>query len=133
MIKLLIALTILNFNLMAQTIKEEIYSCTDGNGEVVARVFFNPNVYCQEAQKHPATLVKESRYGATVYEGELASDENGAIFKFERLIDNLKFIMELKLPFEMGEGQLRSIYDEDVESETNLNCIMKQIHVECSN
>ncbi len=124
-------LTFISGSLIGKTIKEEIYSCTNNFGEVAVRVFFNPKVYCQDNPTHPATLVKESRYGATVYDGTLTSTESGAVFKFKQTIDENEFILELNLPHEMGKGSLRSIYDRDVSSELDLNCIIKQIHVEC--
>lgn len=131
MIKLITMLVLISVNTYGQAIKEEVYSCKGDLGEVVARIFFDPKVYCQESQVHNATLVKESKYGATVFEGVLRSGESGALFQFEQMIDGAKFILELKLPHEMGEGVLHSIYDEDLKSESTLNCIIKQIHVDC--
>ncbi len=118
----------------AKAPSEEIYSCSEA-GKVTTRVFFDPSVYCENNESHEAVLLRESIYGATLFKGTLKRTENdkGEVFVYDEIIDGLVFNIKLTLPYEMGKGIFLSTYDRDVQIRSTLDCVMKQVHVDCDN
>lgn len=123
----------LSLSLGAKAPSEEIYTCSGGDGEVVARLFLDPQIFCENNPKNDAVLLKESENGGSLFSGELfrRASETGEDFSYAQIIDGLEYEIALSVPYGKGTGFLSIVYDDVIHSREELNCVMKQVHVAC--
>lgn len=112
---------------------EEFFICKDGQGKAVARVYVNPAIFCGNEVVNPATLLWDRESSSNLFNGELLrwSDGKGESFTFRKSREGHEFEVSMTLPYGLGKGYLASVIDGEVESKQELNCLTKQLHVDC--
>lgn len=112
---------------------EQVFTCKSGDSKIIVELFIDPQVYCLEELSHPAVLMRQSEHGSLLYHGKIFRNrnDNTEIFRYRHLIDGLPFKVQMRFPFEIGKGTYTSSYDEVIELNEELACVMRQIHVEC--
>lgn len=112
---------------------EDFFTCSGEDGKVVAKVFVDSSIFCEDNRLNSATLLIETENGSSLYNGDLLRWESGQgeSFIYSRSRSGDDFEISATLPYGLGSGVLATTLNGEVTSSQELSCITKQIHVDC--
>lgn len=114
-------------------VTEEFFKCSHEESKRTAKVFIDPEIFCDNEREHKARLLLSKDGESKIYDGTLHRWESGKgeSFVFPHLAPHQGRKLTLTLPYGVSTGVLAETYLGETTNSMELKCVTREIHVQC--
>ncbi len=114
-------------------ITEEFFRCSHEGSDRLAKIFIDPEIFCDNEREHKARLLLSKDGEAKIYDGALYRWDSGKgeSFVYPHLAAHEGKKLTLTLPYGISTGVLAETYEGQTTHVMELKCVTRQIHVSC--
>lgn len=114
-------------------IAEEFFNCVQKETKRSAKVFIDPDIFCDNKKEHKARLLLTKEGESKIYDGTLYrwNSGKGESFVYPNLDSYPGKKLTLTLPYGVSTGVLAETYKGETTNSIELKCVTREIHVSC--